>query len=294
MRFDNFRMTWKTFLRRLWWIRCPSMPGGIFWTKRVLPSAVHLLISLCQLCGFDILSPLLAFVIFNWHGHPEIKSSIFLKRNPRTKASQNLSFRQHKKGEMSFLSFSPGNLIIFSLELGPQPHLPRWHKERNETEIPFKRRAKPALLSGKLIKLYGLNGNPAWLSVSSARQAAKHIASCTQTCIYTSYTHIYKCIYICIKSIRQIRRAHFTRCRTVSFPFLPVPFSSFSAFSFCCECDFNFSIQFTFATATQTHRPLPQYPVLTPTQIRMRMRMGEQTQSASKSCKKRRQKEIAS
>lgn len=101
-------------------------------------------------------------------------------------------------------------------------------------------------------------------------------------------------VYICIKSIRQIRRAHFTRCRTVSFAFLPVPFSSFSAFSFCCECDFNFSIQFTFATATQTHLPLPQYPVLTPTQIRMRMRMGEQTQSASKSCKKRRQKEIAS
>lgn len=111
---------------------------------------------------------------------------------------------------------------------------------------------------------------------------------------YIPVTHTYICIGIYIKSIRQIRRAHFTCCRTVSSPFLPVPFSSFSAFSFCCECDFNFSIQFTFATATQTHRPLPQYPVLTPTQIRMRMRMGEQTQSASKSCKKRRQKEIAS
>lgn len=111
------------------------MPGGIFWTKRVHPSAVHLLISLCQLCGFDILSPLLAFVIFNWHGHPEIKSSIFLKRNPRTKASQNLSFRQHKKGEMSFLSFSPGNLIIFSLELGPN-HTCRGGT-KNETKRKF-------------------------------------------------------------------------------------------------------------------------------------------------------------
>lgn len=111
------------------------MPGGIFWTKRVLPSAVHLLISLCQLCGFDILSPLLAFVIFNWHGHPEIKSSIFLKRKCAHKSFAEPFFQAAQKRRNVLSFFQPGNLIIFSLELGPN-HTCRGGT-KNETKRKF-------------------------------------------------------------------------------------------------------------------------------------------------------------
>lgn len=118
----------------------------------------------------------------------------------------------------------------------------------------------------------------------------------THTDVLMLLVHIYRTIlYICIlyiKSIRQIRRAHFTCCRTVSFLFV---FEFFSIF-LLLRMRFQFLNPIYLCNGySNSHANIPpttQYPVLTPTQIRMRM--GEQTQSASKSCKKRREKEIAS
>lgn len=107
-----------------------------------------------------------------------------------------------------------------------------------------------------------------------------------------AYTRIHTYIqYMCIKSIRQIRRAHFTRCRTVFF-FCLFRFRVFQHFPFAANAisisQSNLPLQQQHQhqrTSLETPIPCTNTNARENTQIRLRMR--EQTQSASKSCKRK-------